>query len=269
MKIGYMTNGFGMLVGSGGGVTSAKDIRYLSLIDDKAAFETIKNAGYEMIEMFDGNLDRFASNPEELQANLQALELTLGGVYIGANFIYEDSFEDELSRIQSTSKLALDVGAKHIVLGGGAIRSGGILESDYVVLAKNLDKAASAIKALGLIPSYHPHLGSMVESPEQLHKIFSLTDIDFCPDIAHLFAGGGDPLKLVEQYYDRIPYIHLKDFNDRGFVPLGEGDIDLKGILKLLKEKGFSGDILAEIDGFDGDPDYACRVSMDFIREHI
>lgn len=30
MKIGYMTNAFGPLVGAGGGVTSVKDIRYVT-----------------------------------------------------------------------------------------------------------------------------------------------------------------------------------------------------------------------------------------------
>ena len=34
MKLGYMTNAFGPLVGEGGGVTSIKDIRYLTLCDD-------------------------------------------------------------------------------------------------------------------------------------------------------------------------------------------------------------------------------------------
>lgn len=31
MRIGYMTNGFGPLVGDGAGVTSVKDIRYLTM----------------------------------------------------------------------------------------------------------------------------------------------------------------------------------------------------------------------------------------------
>ena len=38
MKIGYMTNAFGPLVGAGGGVTSVKDIRYVTMTDDEAAF---------------------------------------------------------------------------------------------------------------------------------------------------------------------------------------------------------------------------------------
>ena len=39
MKIGYMTNAFGPLVGAGGGVTSVKDIRYVTMTDDEATLE--------------------------------------------------------------------------------------------------------------------------------------------------------------------------------------------------------------------------------------
>ena len=43
MKLGYMTNAFGPLVGEGGGVTSIKDIRYLTLCDDEAVLKKITN----------------------------------------------------------------------------------------------------------------------------------------------------------------------------------------------------------------------------------
>ena len=43
MKLGYMTNGFGPLVGAGGGVTSVKDIRYLTICDDADTIAKIAN----------------------------------------------------------------------------------------------------------------------------------------------------------------------------------------------------------------------------------
>lgn len=45
MKIGYMTNAFGPLVGAGGGVTSVKDIRYVTMTDDEATLEQITKIG--------------------------------------------------------------------------------------------------------------------------------------------------------------------------------------------------------------------------------
>jgi inosose dehydratase len=93
--------------------------------------------------------------------------------------------------------------------------------------------------------------------------------INFCPDIAHLVAGGGDALELVKKYYSRIQYVHLKDLSDDGFVPLGKGKIDLAAIIDYLKAQGYTGDYLVEIDGYLGDPTEACQISYEYIRDKL
>ncbi|SHE59722.1 sugar phosphate isomerase/epimerase family protein [Alkalibacter saccharofermentans] len=266
MNLGYMTNAFGALVGHGGGVTNVKDVRYLTICDDVSAIKTIASKGYKFIEVFDGNLSEYESDPNKFTQILEENNIKLLGVYIGASFIYKDALEDELFRIEKVTTLAKKMGAKHIVLGGGAVRGKGILESDYELLAKALDKANEIIKGYGLIASYHPHLGSIAEKPEQIHKLFSLTDIPFCPDIAHLVAGGGDALELVKRYFDRIEYIHLKDWDKQEFVPLGKGVINIREIVQFLKDKHYKGDYLVEIDGYSGFPEEACETSYKFLE---
>lgn len=59
MKLGYMTNAFGPLVGEGGGVTSIKDIRYLTLCDDEAGAEKNHKCGFRYIEVLEGNLTKY------------------------------------------------------------------------------------------------------------------------------------------------------------------------------------------------------------------
>lgn len=266
MKLGYMTNAFGALVGAGGGVTSVKEIRYVTMCDDEDAIQIITSKGFKNIEIFDGNLSNYENDPKRFTDILKKYDASLLGVYIGANYIYEDALDDELYRIEKVTALAAKLGAKHIVLGGGAVRSSGILDSDYMLLAKGLDKAYEIVKKYGLIASYHPHLGCIVENPDQIHKLFKLTDIPFCPDIAHLVAGGGNALELIKEYHSRIKYVHLKDLLDGKFVPLGKGTINLKEIIDYLKEINYSGDWLVEIDGYSGDPCEACETSFDFLK---
>ena len=67
MKLGYMTNAFGPLVGEGGGVTSIKDIRYLTLCDDEAVLKKITNAGFRYIEVLEGNLTKYGSDIQVLK----------------------------------------------------------------------------------------------------------------------------------------------------------------------------------------------------------
>ena len=66
MKIGYMTNAFGPLVGAGGGVTSVKDIRYVTMTDDEATLEQITKIGFKSIEVLEGNLTNYADDSQVL-----------------------------------------------------------------------------------------------------------------------------------------------------------------------------------------------------------
>lgn len=267
MKLGYMTNAFGPLVGTGGGVTSMKDVGYVTMCDDEEAISKIAARGYEYIELFEGNISAYENNPQKLLDICQKYNVGILGVYVGCHFIYEDALPDELYKVDRITAIAKKLGAKHIVLGGGSVHGTGPKEEDFPLFAKGVDKAAEVVAKHGLIASYHPHLGSLAEKPEQIHKLFSLSKVSFCPDIAHLAAGGSDALELIQKYFDRIFYIHLKDLSkDNEFMPLGKGVINLEAIISYLKEKGYQGDWLVEIDGYSGDPCEACETSYEYLK---
>ena len=266
MKLGYMTNAFGPLVGAGGGVTSVKDIRYLTICDDADTIAKIADVGFRYIEVLEGNLTKYADNMDELKAMLSKNNVEMMSVCVGANFIYKDALEDELAHIEEVARLAKEVGVSYIGICGGAIRAKGVQESDYQLLAEGLDMAKAVIESYGIKASYHPHLGSMAEAPDQIDKLFALTSIDICPDLAHIAAGGGDPLEVVKKYYDRISFMHLKDLDDNGFAPLGTGSVDIKAVIKYLKERGYEGDWLVEVDGYAGDPVEACKTSYEYLK---
>jgi inosose dehydratase len=186
-------------------------------------------------------------------------------VYSAANFIYDEILDEELFRIGKAAAFAKKFGASELALGGGAIRFDSIREGDYQKLAHALDKVAAIADKLGLRASYHPHMGSLVQSPEQLDKLMPLTKISLCPDTGHVAAGGGDPVAVVKKYADRIKYIHLKDITKDGmFCPLGKGIIDFPAIIKALKGK----DVLyaIECDGYSGSPEEAAKITADYLK---
>jgi inosose dehydratase len=265
-----MTNAFGPIYGTAGGVTTIKENGYYSDINLDEVLKTISGCGFKSIEIFEVNLLSYKNNISDLKEMLNKYAVSIISVYVGCQFIYEDVLADELAKVEEVCKVAKEIGAKYIVFGGGALRSSGIQADDYLKLAKGVDKAADICKKYGLHPSFHPHLGSLVQSSDQIDKFFSLSKIDFCPDLAHLFAGGSDPLALVKKYYNRIKFVHLKDISKSGeFYPLGKGVIDLKGVIRFLKEKKYEGDWVVEIDGYPGDSQEACATSYRFISENI
>ena len=131
------------------------------------------------------------------------------------------------------------------------------------------DEAKKIAKKYGLIACFHPHLGSIAERPKEIDELLSYSNIKVCPDVAHLAAGGYDPQKFIEKYYDRIALIHLKDLNSEGFAPLGKGKIDLKGVIAYVKSRGYEGDWLVEVDGYAGDAKEACEISYEYLKNNL
>jgi len=271
MKLGYQTITWGGVVGAAQGVTSIKDLFYQTYGSTETAVQDIAAAGYQGIEIFDGNLAEYADNPAAFTALLSSHKLQLVSVYTGANFIYNDILEDEFYKINKAISFARSMGATNLIVGGGAKRSSGTTEKDFQMLAQGLDKVTDLAAAAGLTACYHPHLTTIVETTAELEKIMSLSKIHFCPDTAHLAAGGVDTASAIRKYGKRVRHVHLKDFTAEpfAFLPLGTGNIDFIEIFAALKEVAYDGWLVVELDSYDGDPKVAAEISMRFIKENL
>lgn len=269
LKLAYQTNTWGGVWGHPAGVTSVKDLYYLANGSTEVAMRNIAEAGYEGFELFDGNLMQYAGQEDALLALMDELGLTLVGVYSGANFIYPDFFEEELFKIRGVAEVAARLGTEHFVFGGGAIRSTGNTDDDYRRMGENLDRVAEVAREFGMIPSFHPHLGTCAQTPEQIARVFAASSIGFCPDTAHLDAAGGDSIELIKTYGDRIPYVHLKDYADGAFLALGKGTLDFAAILGALADYQYDGWITVELDTVEGDRLEVARKQREYLERSI
>ena len=269
MRLGYHTITWGGVTGDATGVTSVKDLVYRVPGDMHRSLRDIAAAGYAGVEMFDGNVSDFADQPDELRGLLAETGLALVSVYTGANFIYQELLPDELHRVRRAAELAALFGAEQLVVGGGARRAAGTEDSDYDRLAGALDSVSDIAEEHGLSACYHPHLTTIVESPDEVETIMSRSRIGFCPDTAHLAAGGGDPAALIRRYPDRVRHVHLKDLRaaTTTFLPLGHGDIDFTDVLDAIHEIGYDSWLIVELDSYDGDPAEAARISWSFLEK--
>jgi inosose dehydratase len=267
-KKAYQANCWGVLGGEPVGVTSIKDLFYRTFGDITRAIAEIGQAGYQAIEVFDGNLVQYEGKIDELRTWLNDSGVSLLAVYSGGNFIFPEILPEELWRIRKAADFAAELGAEHLVVGGGAKRSVATTDEDYARLGAALDQVADLAGERGLLAHYHPHLTTMAETPEQVRKVFSLSKIYFCPDTAHLFAAGGDPAKLILEHASRIRYVHLKDFRREpfAFLPLGEGQLDMNAILQALVTIQYNGWIAVELDAYE-DPKTGAEISMRYLQE--
>ena len=271
MRLSYQTITWGGVVGHPVGVTSIKDLFYVATGSTETAVREIAAAGYAGVEIFDGNLRQYEDRPDDLRRLLDGAGVSIVAVYTGANFVFRDILEDEFWRIEKAATLAATFGASNLVVGGGAKRAAGTTDEDYERLAEGLDRVADVAERHGLVASYHPHLTTIVEGPDQVDRILSLSRIGFCPDTGHLAAGGGDPVDLIARHADRVTHVHLKDFtaDPFGFHPLGRGSVDIPGVLQVLLAAGYDGWATIELDEYDGDPADAAAESFGYIRSLI
>ncbi len=89
-----------------------------------------------------------------------------------------------------------------------------------------------------------------------LDDLFKATsaNIGLCLDTAWMLDSGEDPVAIAERFYDRLYGLHVKDFTfDRAGAPhdvvVGTGNLDLKGLLRLLVKRGWSGNCTIEYEG--------------------
>ncbi|WMS43773.1 sugar phosphate isomerase/epimerase family protein [Acuticoccus sp. MNP-M23] len=267
-NLAYHANCWGPLGGDAVGVTSITQLTYRTFGDMGQAFEDIARAGYQGVEVFDGNLMDVPAR--EFTQMLGINGLALVAAYSGGNFIFDDIIEEELARIRRVADRAAELGAPHLVVGGGATRATGIRDADYGKLGAALDRVAGIARERGLTAHYHPHLSTIVEGPEQVRRIFSETGIDFCPDTAHLAAAGGDPAAMIREHRDRISYVHLKGLQREpfAFTPLDRGDVDSGPIVDALIDTGFDGWVTVELDAWD-DPLGGAVQSRNYLESRL
>lgn len=169
-----------------------------------------------------------------------------------------------------------------------------LTEDEWVVLLTNLDRAHYAAAAVGVVATLHPHLGTVVESPEAVARVIEGSLIGLCIDTGHYALGGGDPVALVQRHADRIVHAHLKDvsfdvaarvrageINYREGVrqgmyqALGAGDARVSELIAALRDSGYDGWYVLEQDTVIEDEDDArrafenARLSVEFIREAV
>jgi inosose dehydratase len=108
----------------------------------------------------------------------------------------------------------------------------------------------------GLHQAVHPHVGSLVETQDDMEIVLADERIGWCLDTAHVASGGADPVDFVAAAGARIHHFHLKDadldlgrrmvshevpFDDaikaRVFRPLGQGDLDIGAVIDAMARR--------------------------------
>ncbi|MGW4639304.1 TIM barrel protein [Sphaerisporangium sp. NPDC004334] len=137
----------------------------------------------------------------------------------------------------------------------------------WATLLGNLGRLLSEAEPFGRAVTLHPHVGTMIETRDEVDRVLDGSAMPLCLDTGHLLIGGTDPLDLVSRAAARVAHVHLKDvdatlaeqvrtgkltYTDAVragvYRPLGRGDVDVAGIVAGLGAAGYQGWYVMEQD---------------------
>ncbi|MCA1588182.1 MAG: sugar phosphate isomerase/epimerase [Chloroflexi bacterium] len=185
-----------------------------------------------------------------------------------------------------------------VALDGGGVRddwAGRMLTGGPRWPAAAFDRLAELLGAVadeaskGVRVAFHPHAATWIEAPDEVDALTSRLEgsrARLCLDVGHYTVGGGDPVEAIGRHGALIAHIHLKDVDgevlrrlrarevagfsaairERIFTELGNGVLDLAGLLRALDGIGYSGWLMVEQDSTWLQPSEAAAIGSRVLR---
>jgi inosose dehydratase len=242
---------------------------------ESAHIALIEKTGFPGIEPYRGLLGAYVDRPAELKALLDQHAITLvtcsnGGRGQSTDFIDPTRRQQTIDDHLAFAREFLSVfDCRHFKINMGARPKNGTTDADIAAIAETINEIGKRTAEIGIQIAPHPHIWGPIERPDEVQRLMELTDPDLVGlivDTAQINLGGGDPLYLIDRYYERIPAIHWKDSRRqyRGYTgptptveqhqqeilykDLGAGGVDLPSIWALLLERDYNGWITLDLD---------------------
>jgi inosose dehydratase len=255
------------------------------LVPEEQVLAEIAQAGYEGVPAG----PRGGRSAEGTLALLARYGLKPAPGYLGAAFWDPVQQEQILEQAGQLARFARQVGCAELyvaasgfndyVTPGGQTRNqvagrvrpqDGMTDAEFEQFARTLDLVGEITLEQGVRSCFHNHVGSTIETREEIDRLFSLIDRDLVfqgPDIGHLAWAGVDSVQFCRDYADGIKTLHIKDidpqvlkegvekqwdyttFSENGiFAELGEGFVNFPAIFQALQDAGFEGWVVVETD---------------------
>lgn len=260
----------------------------------------MKAAGYDATEWGGG----FPADTAQVREELERASLALTGSFCAVAFHDPAAMAAGSARALERARQLVQLRAPTLILSdaispersawAGRVDRPGAPRLDAAqarAMALRVEEVALRVRDLGVQAVFHHHVGSYVETLDEVQALLEATDpevVGLCLDTGHLAYGGADPLQLLLAHADRVQYVHLKDvdrsklerFRQEGrsfpqalagviFPNLGQGMVDFAACLGRLAAVGYQGVIVVEQDTCDGEPVDAARANRAFLRERF
>lgn len=237
-----------------------------------------REAGFEGMEL--GH--KFPREPKALKAALAPFKMACVSGWYSAELLKRDAAA-EMAALRPHLDLLKAMGSNVLVfaetsnaihgdIGKPLSHRPKMAAGEWKQFGERITEVAKRTADEGVRLVYHHHMGTIVESPEDIDAFMHATGdaAHLLLDTGHATWGGADPAKLARDYHARISHVHAKDVRqpimekaraqDWSFLKavFGEGDelgvytvpgdgmVDYVGVFRALKP--YSGWVIVEAE---------------------
>ncbi|WJD99471.1 sugar phosphate isomerase/epimerase family protein [Streptomyces antimycoticus] len=184
--------------------------------------DEVTEAGYQWIEL--GPYGYLPTDPARLTE-----ETTRRGLTVSAGTIFTslhrgpEVWDATWEHVSQVAELTRAMNAKHLVVIPSFWRDDKTAEliepptltaEQWRHLSTGMERLGREVRErFGLDIVVHPHADTHIDTEENVVRFLDATDSDLvnlCLDTGHYAYCGGDSVKLIETYGERIGYLHLK-----------------------------------------------------------
>ncbi|MFL5260226.1 MAG: myo-inosose-2 dehydratase [Hyphomicrobiales bacterium] len=232
-----------------------------------------KAAGFEGMEL--GN--KFPRDAAKLRPILDAYGLDLIGGWHSI-FLLERDAETEFAEAAHHRRLLKEMGTDIFIVAectrtvhgdkSKPLSARPIMKDDeWRTFCQRLVTLARLLRDDGFRLVYHHHMGTVVQTPEEIDRLMheTIDPVHLLLDTGHATWAGADPVKLARDYRSRISHVHCKDVRpavrreaeekDWSFLDAviagvytvpGDGMVDYVSVFRELP--GYSGWVVVEAE---------------------
>ena len=245
--------------------------------------------GLDTVELADHQVR--AAGTDAVRSVLAASGMTAACCDVGVDFVTRDpaARQAEVDKLQAGLRRAAEIGARYTLSYPGLPKEG-IRPADVRRwFAEGLVACLPIARQLGITMTI-PDVGIAAElsgTSAHLNEICDAVgpELRVTYDIGNFLMAGEDPLAALDRVAPRVAHVHLKDWqvlpatvarpegafvglDERSYVgmAMGEGILDLPGVVARLAELGYSGYLSIEYEG-TGSPWEAMKTGVAYLRQ--
>ncbi len=228
-------------------------------------------AGLGMVATELGSDGYLPTDPEQLRVAMSSRGMTMVGGFVPLVLHDQSQRRQSLATADHVAGLLAGAGAEVFI--SAATTSwdwqprGEVSTTEWQHTFDMLGTIDEIVASHGLVQALHPHLGTIVQTREEIDRVLEGSDVAFTLDTGHFLLGGFEPEEFVRRHFDRVAHVHLKDVVMsiaepviRGDTPLvdgvqagmfcnlGMGDVAVDDTVVSLEARGYSGWYVLEQD---------------------